>query len=228
MDLMPDVLGGVAEVGDRIDALPRHNPNATFTSRGCVRNCPFCAVPRIEGDLVEFRDWEPKPIVCDNNLLACSRRHFDRVIDSLKPLRGVDFNQGLDARLLTNHHLDRLRELDMAVIRFAWDDVRFERAVMDAINRTLRAGFPKSRIRVYVLIGFNDSPDDALYRLQTLKDMGIYPNPQRYNPLNTLVKDSYVGPNWTERKLRDFMRYWSRLNWTKQIRFADYAVERRR
>ena len=79
--LIPRYLAEVADIGGEVDALKKHNPNATFTSRGCVRNCPFCAVPRIEGQLRELTDWEPKPIICDNNLLACSRRHFDLVID---------------------------------------------------------------------------------------------------------------------------------------------------
>jgi hypothetical protein len=107
VSLMPGYLADVAEIGGEVDALPHHNPEATFTSRGCPRRCPFCAVPRIEGELRELDDWPARPIVCDNNLLACSRAHFDRVVDRLKPLAGVDFNQGLDARLLTAYHAER-------------------------------------------------------------------------------------------------------------------------
>ena len=172
--LRPDVLPPRWRRWPCADALPHHNPDATFTSRGCIRQCPFCAVPRIEGDLIELATWDSKPIVCDNNLLACSVRHFDRVIDSLKGLKGVDFNQGLDARLLTAHHVDRLRESDLYVVRFSWDSVSDERCVMDAVAR-----FPKRLVRVYVLIGFNDSPDDALYRLETLRGAGIRPNVMR-------------------------------------------------
>ena len=106
--LMPEYLSDVAEIGtDWPDAVSRHNPNATFTSRGCIRKCSFCAVWRTEGKLQELDDWPTRPIVCDNNLLACSKKHFDSVIDRLKPLSGIDFNQGLDARLLTDYHADR-------------------------------------------------------------------------------------------------------------------------
>lgn len=222
VSLMPDMLREVAQLGDSVNALPRHNPDATVTSRGCIRHCKFCAVPIIEGDLVELSTWEPKFIVCDNNLLACSRRHFDRVIDSLKPLRGVDFNQGLDARLLTSYHIDRLRELNVSVIRLAWDDVNLESIITDALNRLLAAGFSKRKLRVYVLLGFDDTPEDALYRLETLKARGIRPNPQRYNPLDTLKRDSYVSPNWTDYELHRYMRYWSRQNWLERIAFEDY------
>ncbi len=120
--LNSQMFDGIAELGGQVNALQYHNPNATFTSRGCIRKCPFCAVPKIEGALVELDDWELKPLICDNNFLACSRKHFDRVIDRLKPLKDVDFNQGLDARLLTNYHASRLAELDSKCIRFAWDD----------------------------------------------------------------------------------------------------------
>ncbi len=221
--LRPDfVPSELAEVGGEVDALMHHNPQATFTSRGCIRSCAFCAVPRIEGDLRELADWTPKPIVCDNNLLAFSREHFDRVINGLKPLKGIDFNQGLDARLLTDYHAERLAELRMSVVRLAWDSVSDESHVMDAVGRLRTAGFFPRKIGVYVLIGFSDTPDDALYRLETLKRLGIRPNVMRYQPLTALRKNDYVAPGWTERELRRYSRYWNRLRWFEHIPFGEY------
>jgi hypothetical protein len=222
VSLNPDLLAGIAEVGGEVDALPHHNSNATFTSRGCIRRCSFCAVPIIEGELRELPTWERKPIVCDNNLLACSRTHFDRVVDSLKGLSGVDFNQGLDARLLTQHHLERLTELNLLAVRFAWDHTASESAVMDAIQRTRVAGIPKSKINVYVLMGYDDTPDDATYRLEAIKAMGLMPFPMRYQPLNAVVKDAYVGEHWTKRGLERMIRYWSRQAWLGGIPYAEY------
>ena len=225
VSLMPDYLKGVAIIGGEIDALPHHNDQATFTSRGCIRNCPFCAVPKIEGELRELDNWDPKPIICDNNLLACSRKHFDRVIDRLKSIKGVDFNQGLDARLLSDHHIDRLKELTLPLIRFAWDDIASEAVVLDAINRVIKAGFSKERIRVYVLFGFNDAPDDALYRFEALKKMGLRKNnPQRYQPLDALKKNNYVAPNWTHRELQRFMRYWAEQRYLSKVPFAEFEA----
>jgi len=221
VSLMPDYLRDVAEIGGEVDALKHHNPDATFTSRGCIRKCKFCAVPKIEGDLVELEEWEWKPIICDNNLLACSEKHFDKVIDNLKGFKKVDFNQGLDARLLTDYHAERLAELD-CMIHLAWDHIGLEGQVFGAIYALLHAGLPKRRIRIYVLIGYDDSPADALYRLEMLKAEGIWPNPQRYNPLDTLEKDHYVAPNWTDRELHRFMRYWARQRWLEHIPFEEY------
>jgi len=222
VSLMPDYIADVAEVGGEVNALKHHNPNATLTSRGCIRKCGFCAVPKIEPRFEELDQWEPKPIVCDNNLLACSKSHFDKVIDLLKGIKGIDFEQGLDARLLTDYHAQRIAELNLNLVRFAWDNIKNESAIMKAIERTVTAGIPKSKIRVYVLFNFNDTPEDALYRLQTLKDMRVWPNPARFQPLDALKRNAYVAPEWTERELKRMMRYWYKQRWLGGISFDDY------
>lgn len=220
--LMPDFLSDVAECnGEQVPALKRHNSNATVTSRGCIRRCPFCAVPRIEGTITELYDWEPMPIVCDNNLLACSKAHFARVIDRLKPIQGVDFNQGLDVRLLTTHHAQRLSELD-CMVRLAFDSVSYESAFMGAYEKLRAAGFPKSCIRVYVLIGFQDTPEDALYRLRTVANLGIDPNPMRFQALDALTKSNHVGEHWTHSELGRYMRYWANLRYTRSVPFEEW------
>jgi hypothetical protein len=223
--LMPHYLADIAEQGQYWpDAVSYHNADATFTSRGCIRRCPFCAVWRIEGTLKELDDWPVRPVVCDNNLLACSRAHFDAVIDKLKPLSSIDFNQGLDARLLTKYHADRLAELDISRggLRLAFDNIAMERSFLNAYTQLRNAGFAKSRIRVYVLIGYNDNPDDARYRLERVSALGIEPNPMRYNPLDALVRDQFVMDPWTDSELSRFMRYWSRLRWFRSIPFDDF------
>lgn len=220
----PDYLADVAEVGGDVKALLHHNPDATCTSRGCPNKCPFCIVPRIEGDLQELEDWDVKPIVCDNNLLACSRKHFDKVIDALKPLSGIDFNQGLDARLLTQHHAQRLAELDMPYARLAWDDTRLEKQFMRGFERLRKVGIP---VRVYVLIGYQDTPEDALYRLEAVRRLHAWPNPMRYQPLDANQRNSYVAPNWTNRQLIRYMRYWSNLRHLGSIPFEKFSYPRR-
>lgn len=218
----PSFFDGVAKIGYYNDAINRHNPQATFTSRGCIRNCSFCIVPSIEGELVEIKRWPIRPIICDNNFLATSQPHFDSVIDKLKPLKNIDFNQGLDARLMTKYKAERLRELNTKCIRLAWDHTKLEILFMGAVQKLLNVGFKPNHIHAYVLIGFNDNPEDALYRLQTIKDMGMWPNPMRYQPLDAIKKNGYVHSEWTERELQHYMRYWSRQVWLKKIPFSEY------
>lgn len=197
-----------------------HNPLATFTTRGCPNKCEFCAVPKIEGDLRELPSWEIKPVICDNNLLAASQRHFDRVIDSLKSLPYVDFNQGLDSDLFTNHHARRMGELKAVKVRFAFDHVNYEASVIEAIERA-RSHALKD-IGVYVLFGFNDTPEDARYRLEKIRELKIRPNPMRYQPLTCEKKNSFVDEGWTKKQLEDTERYYSRLRFLEHIPFEEY------
>jgi hypothetical protein len=196
-----------------VNAIAHHNPDATFTSRGCIRNCSFCLVPKLEGELIELDDWEVKPIICDNNLLATSQAHFDRVIDRLleKRISKIDFNQGLDARILTAHHANRFSELPKnTIIRLAWDNIKTEKIYLESFGKLIAAGIKPQQIRTYVLIGYKDTPADARYRLEKVRELGALPNPMRYQPLNATSRNSFVGENWTARDLIDYTRFFSR------------------
>lgn len=208
------------------DVLSMHNPDATFTSRGCPRRCPYCAVPIIEGRFKELRTWKVAPLVCDNNILASSQRHFERVIDSLRDLPYVDFNQGLDARFFSDWHAGQIARLNHAKVRFAFDSLGVEKHIIGAIERSRRAGLRD--IGAYVLIGWKDNLENALYRLETLRSCGIRPNPMRYQPLDTTKKNSYVDPGWTDYDLKRVTRYYSRLRYTAHIPFEDFRNEYRR
>ena len=213
-----------------VDALSHHNPDAVFTSRGCIRRCGFCMVPTLEGSIRELDQWDDKPVICDNNLLATSQDHFDRVIDRLLEagLSGIDFNQGLDARILSDHHARQLSRLPKdTVIRLAWDAVKTEALYMGAVNRLVEAGIRRTQLRTFVLIGYKDTPEDALYRLEKLRSQKILANPMRYQPINTPRKNNYVGENWNNTLLNRFMRYWSntrifgKLSFNQYLKFED-------
>ncbi len=222
--LQPDYFKGYAEVRMTDgDWLSKHNPQATRTSLGCIRKCKFCAVSKTEGDLVELNDWPIRPIVCDNNLLACSNKHFEGVIGKLKTLDWCDFNGGLDARVMTQYHADRLAELKKPHIRLAWDNIKDERIVLGAVSMLRKAGIPRAQIGIYILIGFCDTPGDALYRLETTAlALGLTPNPMRYQPLDATKKNCFVYKTWTDRELKRYMRYWSRLRFFRTIPFDEF------
>ena len=50
-----------------------------------------------------------------------------------------------------------------------------------------------------------------------------FPNPMRYQPLDALKKNSFVGEAWTETELRRYMHYWSRLVWCGRVPFKDFT-----
>lgn len=110
-----------------------HIPKDTaygFLTRGCPNKCPWCVVPRKEGKIRPYMDIDEiaiedrrKFVLMDNNILAAGEyayRQFEKIID-----RGyfVDFNQGLDARLVTPgfaHLLAKMKWINRR-IRFACD-----------------------------------------------------------------------------------------------------------
>jgi hypothetical protein len=219
--LMPDYLADVAHVEPETiyPALAFHNPLATFTSRGCINACPFCAVPRIEGKF-RYVDYTPAPVVCDNNILASSDSRFHQVIDSLLQFPYVDFNQGLDARLFSNFHAEQLKRLKSVKVRFSLDNEGMIFNVERAIEKAKVYGLKD--LGVYVLIGYKDTPQDAKHRLELVRSWGVRPNPMRYQPLDCLRKDTYIEQGWTQIQLEDMQRYYSKLRWLEHIPFNDY------
>lgn len=208
--LIKNKFDGIAEVRESTiyEPIVMHNPFATFTTRGCVNQCPFCAVPKIEGEFREIKNFTPRPIVCDNNFLVSSKKHFNKVIDSLKCFPFVDFNQGLDATKFTPEIASRLAELPHLRLRFAFDSVNKENAVVDAIKVAQRHGLKD--IRILMLFGFNETPSEALYKAELLRKNKVSIFPMRYQPLNTTEKNSFISPKWTEHELHRFYVYWTK------------------
>jgi hypothetical protein len=209
--VLPNIKIGFSSNG----VLQRVNPLATKTSMGCIRKCKFCAVPIIEPEFVELEDWPDLPIVCDNNLLACSQSHFDKVIDRLIKWKGVDFNQGLDARLLTDYHARRLSELKQPKIRLSCDSKKEIEQWNQAVDILLSNGVKKSWISTYVLIGYNSDPGEAQERINMVIKLtsrgAVYP--QWFHSLDEMcinrVTAKQKGLGWTnEHRLKIMMSFY--------------------
>lgn len=218
VQLMPDyfqALPWVTVGTDMPGILQRINPLATRTTAGCVNRCGFCAIGRglVEsGGFRELEDWPDLPILCDNNLLAASIEHFDRVIDRLKVHGWCDFNQGLDARLLNEHHAARLKEIKKPIIRLALDHMSYHNEWQRAYDHLRTAGLPKSAIRSYALIGYNSDPSEAWQRCEWIEDHGVLALPMWYHPLDALkenqVTDSQKQHGWNDFERRRIMRWY--------------------
>lgn len=155
-----------------------------FTTRGCFRKCPFCIVPEKEGnihfnaDIYEFWNRKHKKIVLlDNNIFACEGT-FERISGQIiKEKLKVDFNQGLDIRLLTEEKARILKELrPLKQWRFAFDSVKYEDKFREGAEMLLKAGISKSKICIYVLAGFDEPFESSLYRVMVVyKEYGFDP-----------------------------------------------------
>ena len=159
-----------------------------FTTRGCVRRCPFCIVPLKEGRLrvaAEFDDvWTGRDelVLLDANLTAAPMDHFRRLCKTATE-RGVrlNFSQGLDARLLTDEHAEILRRSRTTkTIHMAFDHMRDEAAVRAAVETMKRAGWPAGRLMFYVLIGFDSTLAEDMERVQIVKSLGADPFVMKY------------------------------------------------
>lgn len=150
---------------------PEMNYSLGFTTRGCNRSCPFCIVPKKEGkirfnaDIYEFWDQRHKDtILLDNNIFAQSA-HFMRISEQLLKHRlKVDFNQGLDIRLLTKEKAMILKKLvPINYWRFAWDNIKEKEQIVKGIEILKETGFepyPKHEILFYILVGFYEKNYD--------------------------------------------------------------------
>jgi hypothetical protein len=214
--LMPEFLCGLPAVtvdtGSFAGVLQRVNRNATRTTVGCVRRCQFCAVPRTEGALVELDEWPDLPIVCDNNITAASHEHFDRVMDRLDNHDAPEFNQGIDCRLLTDHHAERIGRHRGMRVRLALDRVD-ERDAWDlAWGKLRKYNTAKARISSYVLCAFDSGVDDAWERCEWVERHGALAMPMWYHALDATeynaVTEAQKGLGWTKKAQRDIMGYY--------------------
>jgi hypothetical protein len=142
----------------------------------------------------------------DNNVLGES--HWRDLFAELRELKvEVDFNQGLDARLVTEEVASGLTSLNMPTIRFAYDFPGMQKGMQRAVTNLRAAGLSGRRfghICCYVLYNYRDTPEDLFERVRDLLAWGIAAYPMRYQPLNgeqALEKDSFVSPNWTNEQL---------------------------
>jgi hypothetical protein len=189
--------------------LQRVNPRATRTTTGCPRCCAFCGVRRIEPQYAELNDWPDRPIVCDNNLLAASERHVGRVCERLEQWGWADFNQGLDARLLTTEHAAMIARIRKPICRLALDSDGDREAWLSAVDRLRSAGIAKRNIRSYVLCGFAGTPEADWARCKWVESRGVMALPMWYHLLDAM-KPNIVTPEqeamgWTNRKRRELM-----------------------
>ena len=150
----------------------------TITSRGCTNKCWFCKASEREGG---FRELEIKDgwNVLDDNILLSSPEHFKAVIDMLKrqPERPT-FTGGLEARRLTQWHVDLLRSIKAKRIYCSYDVPDDYEPLLNAGRLLLDAGFTVAShsLRCYVLIGYpGDAFDKAEARLFDTIRAGFFP-----------------------------------------------------
>ena len=192
-----------------------------FLTRGCPRGCEFCIVGKKEGkksykvaDLSEFWNGQKNIVLCDPNILACNdwKELFQQLIDSKAY---VDFNQGLDIRLMTEEKAEILNKIKTKEIHFAWDRYEDKDLVLEKLKMYSEVGkFKKGshNVIVYTIVNFNTTFEQDLERIYTLREMGYWAYVMIYDKAHC------------ERKYKDLQRWVNnRFIFAKCEKFEDYA-----
>jgi hypothetical protein len=231
-DLVPDY-----SILDQIPyKYPVRDAYFAYTSRGCIRKCNFCGVPKLEGGQrdtdsltalvkeIDIRYGQKKDLILmDNNVVASAR--FREIIAEIRDLgflpgakikregerapvlRRVDFNQGVDARILCKDpvYLKELATICLKPLRIAFDHLGLKGPYEQAVRFAHEYGL--TELSNYMLYNFNDSPMDLFermrlnVRLNEELNIRIWSFPMRYQPTDRPDR-GHVGKKWTRYQLR--------------------------
>ncbi len=164
-----------------------------FLTRGCPRGCDFCHVGPKEGrrchkvaDLSQF--WRGQGSIClnDPNILACPQA--DALLSSLADTGAIiDFNQGLDARLVTPERGELLARMRLKTPHFAMDSMDVVETVSKGIKnyvnayKRLHGKWSWRYAKVFCLVNFDTTCEQDMLRIKAIQDCECQPYVMVYN-----------------------------------------------
>lgn len=164
-----------------------------FLTRGCPRGCGFCHVQAKEGkcsykvaDLSEFWRGQKHIVLCDPNILACPD-HMELLQQLVDSKAKVEFNQGIDIRLVNDRNIELLKQIRLDGIHFAFD--RWcDRDIIEPRLRQFaeKTGYNKDRgrVMVYILTNYDTTIEQDIYRIQLCRELKFSPYPMIYDKEN--------------------------------------------
>jgi hypothetical protein len=180
-----------------------------FLTRGCPNKCKWCVVPRKEGNIRPYMDVDDVAIdgrtnliLMDNNVLA-SDYGLQQIEKIIKNGYRVDFNQALDARLVTEDIAKMLAQVRwISVIRFGCDTPKQIGECNRAMQMIDKHRKNPASYLLYTMIGDDINEDYA--RLSAFRDnkrVRIVAQPYRdFNNPNQII------PQWQKDMARWAMR----------------------
>jgi len=208
---------------------PASDAYFAYYTRGCVNRCKFCAVPLIEPTFKHYIDIKesisqveeevgPRKdlLLLDNNILAS--RFFPKIIREIKDLgfykgaklnlklRHLDFNQGVDLRLIDERKIELLSTTCIRPLRIAFDHIKYKEQYIKAIE--LAAKHDILNLSNYVLYNYTDTPKEFYDRLRINVELNdrlgtkIYSFPMKYIPVTETDRRNFVGKHWTWKMIR--------------------------
>jgi hypothetical protein len=160
-----------------------------YLTRGCINQCPFCIVPKKEGklrkhaELKEFWKDQTHLLLLDNALT--DYEHADIELKQIRDLEiHLDLCQGFNVRRIKPTIASILADIKLwknGQWKIAWDDIDDEDQIMKGIQILNQAGIKNYRLMCYVLVNFDSTLDNDLYRINKLQEMKIEPFVMIYN-----------------------------------------------
>lgn len=124
-------------------------------------------------------------------------------------VRHIDFNQGLDARLVTDKKMKKLAEVNIKPLRIAFDHYEQKDIYCEAIRCAAKCGIRD--LSNYLLYNFEDRPEDLYYRMRINVDLceklgvTIYSFPMKYHPISDpeyYNNRDFIGEHWNRKFIR--------------------------
>lgn len=128
---------------------------------------------------------------------------------SVKRARYVDFNQGVDARLITPENMKKLAEVNIRPLRIAFDHWGLREIYKKAVEAAATAGI--THLSNYMLYNFDEQPVDLYRRMKLTVELcdklnvSIYSFPMKYHPIEDPLyfrSREYVGKHWSRKYIR--------------------------
>ena len=220
------------------------------TSRGCIRNCSFCGVWKIEPQF-EFKQsikgeiFKNRVLFYDNNLLANPK--IERILSELVSIRikgriVISESQcGIDGRLLTHDLAKLLREAHFQYPRIAWDhQYKLHEQVRTYIDILVGAGYKHRDIYVFMLYNHELNYEELDRKREKCREWGVQIADCRFRPLDQTFdnynpqawkdgqsdKDYYIHPNWTDAQIRKFRKQVREQNIMIRHGFPEYSRDK--
>lgn len=164
---------------------PNCKYSVQFYSRGCPKHCEFCVVPEKEGGIMSTIPYDLNPNgkwieVLDNNFFAAPRweQAAERLLEINQP---VNFH-GVQLETIGIKEAQFINKVKLhKTVKIAWDNPNDRpQQKLREITKLVKP----YKLMCYVLIGFNSTPDEDLYRVEELRKLKIDPFVMPYDKSN--------------------------------------------
>lgn len=124
-------------------------------------------------------------------------------------VRFIDFNQGVDARLVTDEKMAKLSEVAIRPLRIAFDHYEMRDIYINAVKTA--AKYNITNLSNYLLYNFKDKPEDLYERMRINVDLceelkvTIFSFPMKYHPIDDpkwFNNRDYIGVHWNRKFIR--------------------------